>query len=76
MGVGADTERVQVPDGLRVVVPLAEPRQLRRVAAVEAPELSELVEGELGDPEPLALVEERFEAGQFGSAISQRTERQ
>ena len=76
MGIGADTERVQVPDRFGILVPAADPRQLRRVAAVEAPELAKLVEGKLRDAEPLALVEERFEAGQVGSTISQRAERQ
>jgi len=76
MGVGTDTESVQVPDGLRVLVPLADSRQLRRMAAVQAPELAQLVEGQLCDPEPLTLVEKRFEAGQVGAPISQRTGRQ
>ena len=73
MGVGANTESVQMPDGLRVLVPLAGSRQLRRVAAVEASELTQLVEGQLGDPQPLTLVEERFEAGQVGASVLQGT---
>jgi hypothetical protein len=62
-----------MPDGLRVLVPLADPRQLRRVAAVEAPKFTQLVEGQLREAEPLALIEQRFEAGQVGASISQRT---
>ena len=72
MGVGADTESVQMPDGLRVLVPLADPRQLGGMAAVEASELTQLVEGQLRDAEPLTLVEKRFEARQVGASISQR----
>ena len=73
MSVGTYTESVQVPDGLRILIPLADSRQLRRVAAVEASELAQLVEGQLCEVEPLALVEKRFEAGQVGASISQRT---
>ena len=73
MGVGADTESVQMPDGLRVLIPLANSRQLGGMAAVEAPELTQLVEGQLGDPQPLTRVEERFEAGQVGASVLQGT---
>jgi len=73
MSVGTDTESVQVPDGLRIFIPLADSRQLRRVAAVEASELAQLVEGQLHDAEPLAIVEERFEAGQVGASVLQGT---
>ena len=72
MGVGADTESVQMPDRLGVLVPVADPRQLRRVAPVEASELAQLVEGQLGDAEPLARVEQRLEAGQVGASVLQR----
>ena len=73
MGVGADTESVQMPDGLRILVPLADPRQLRGMAAVEASELTQLVEGQLRHAEPFTLVEERFEAGQVGASVLQGT---
>jgi hypothetical protein len=76
MGVGTDTESVEMPDGLGILVAVADPRQLRGVAAVEASQLAELVEGQPCDAEPLALVEERLEAGQVGASILQRTGRQ
>jgi hypothetical protein len=65
-----------MPDRLGVFVPVADPRQLRRVAPVEAPELAEFVEGQLRHAEPLALVEERFEADQLGAPIAKRTQGQ
>jgi hypothetical protein len=65
-----------MPDGFGILVPVADPRQLRGMAAVEASQLAQFVEGQLGDAKPLALVEERLEAGQVGASISQRTEGQ
>ena len=73
MSVGADTEGIEMPDGFGILVPVADPRQLGSMAAVEAPQLAQLVEGQLRDAKPLALVEERLEAGQVGASISQRT---
>jgi hypothetical protein len=62
VGVGADAERVQVADGLGILVAAAQPGKLGGSPAVQASQRAQLVEGEPGQAQPLPACEQRLEA--------------